>query len=160
MVASQHSAYKTTDQTTALYIFDLKRSGIFLSYSIPVVDQHSNHAALKLISNHFVAIVLSFVDILIDFLNSRHGSFSIAWDVSHHFDKDLRSLLLFDLYRGSNATQKATDINEVLEEAFTVEKTAQKWLPTSKRLISDQEMFPFSRCSLENSETFICQVLL
>ncbi|EYC34108.1 hypothetical protein Y032_0001g248 [Ancylostoma ceylanicum] len=41
--------------------------------------------------------------------NSRHTSFSIAWSVKHHFDWDdnLRSLLLFKFYRGSNAIQKA-----------------------------------------------------
>ncbi|EYC35413.1 hypothetical protein Y032_1061g3515 [Ancylostoma ceylanicum] len=71
---------------------------------------------------------LLFVNILMNFPNSCHTSFSISWSVQHHFDWDdnLRSLLLFHFYRGSNATQKATDINDTYGKAITVEKTAQK----------------------------------
>ncbi|VDO24248.1 unnamed protein product [Heligmosomoides polygyrus] len=47
LVAGQHSApYIATGRTTALYIFDFKRSGIFLSQSTPVNGRYLDQAAL------------------------------------------------------------------------------------------------------------------
>ncbi|EYC35536.1 hypothetical protein Y032_1033g3451 [Ancylostoma ceylanicum] len=63
--------------------------------------------------NNFATLVLLFTIVSTSLFNSRCTFFSLAWDVTPHFDKiePLCHRLLFDFNHESNVAQKARDIN-------------------------------------------------